>query len=81
VAELVGEPVAAEHDPVARANLQFPHVGFDVSGNAEGAGEDVALRMHRRFLFGDLAVPHPLLGQAVIGRHLHDSIFGKEVGA
>ncbi len=60
--------------------MQFPQVGFHAVGDPESPGEDVSLGVHCRFFFGDLAVAHPLFGQAVIGCDLHKLAFGEQVG-
>ena len=79
-ADLVGQAVGAEQHPVARLELQLPHVGLDLGGHAEGAGEDVALGVDGRLGLGHLAVAHALLGQAVVGRDLDEPAVRVDVG-
>ena len=79
-AHLVGQPVGAEEDPVPGAQIELPHVGLHLGGHAEGAGEDVALRVDGRLRLGHLAVAHPLLGQAVVVGDLDQLALGEDVG-
>ena len=78
--DLVGQAVRAQEHAVAGAQLQLPHVGLDLGGHAEGAGEDVALGMDGRLLLGHLAVAHALLGQAVVVGDLGELAAGEDVG-
>ena len=79
-AHLVGQPVGAEQHPVARAEMELPHVRLDLGGDAQGPGEDVALRVDGRLGLGHLALAHPLLGQAVVVGDLDHLPVGEHVG-
>ncbi len=79
--DLVGQAVRAEEHPVTGTQLQLPHVGFHLRGDAEGAGEDVPLGVDGRLLLGHFAVAHPLLGQAVVVGDLGHFAPGEDIGA
>ena len=51
-----------------------------VGGHPERPGQDVPLGVDGGLLFGHFAVPHPLLGQAVIVGDLNQPAVGEHVG-
>ncbi len=66
--------------PVARVQLELPHVGVHLGGDPERPGQDVPLRVDRGLLLGHLALAHPLFGQAVIVGDLGQAAAGEHVG-
>ncbi len=78
--DLIGQAVRAEEHAVAGAQRELPHVGLDLGGNAEGAGEDMALGVDGCLLLCHFAVAHPLLGQAVVVSDLRQLAPGEDVG-
>jgi len=67
---LIAQAVAAEHEAVAGAHLELPEVDVHVGPDAEGAGQDVTVRVDRGLGRGHLALADLLLGEAVIVRDL-----------
>ncbi len=66
VAQLVGEAVAAEQEPVAPVGDELPRVDLDVGLHAQGPGDDRALGVDPGLFPGELALPDHLLHQAVV---------------
>ncbi|GIT75861.1 MAG: hypothetical protein Ct9H300mP31_03920 [Acidimicrobiaceae bacterium] len=58
VTQLIEEAVAAQQVPVTVDRYQVPAVDQRISLDAQGPGQDIALRMAGRFLGGDLPGPH-----------------------
>ena len=78
--DLIGQSVRTQDQPVAGVEIQLPHVRFDMVGDAEGAREDVPLRMDRCFRLRHFPLPHPFFGQAVIVGDLRHFATGVHVG-
>ena len=79
--EFVGQSVAAEDEPVPPGRLDPPQVDGHVVGHAQGAGQDVPVRMHGGLGLAELAAAHHLLGQAVVDGDLRQLSVVVAVGA
>ena len=80
VAQLVGEAVAAEQEPVAPVGDELPRVDLDLGLHAQGPGDDRALGVDLGLLPGELALPDQLLDQAVVVGELEELAVLEEVG-
>ena len=71
VVQLVEQPIAAQQVPVTKRRLEFPTVDHRIGFDAQGPGEDVALRVLGRLLRGEFTGPHQVSHEAVVVTHLH----------
>ena len=78
---LVEQAVGAQHVAVAGVRIDREHVDRHLVVHAEDAGDDVALRVHRRLLGRQAALAHHLGDQAVVGRDLVELAVGVAVAA
>ncbi len=77
---LVGEPVGTEKEAVTFLGDELPYVDVDVGLHPERPGEDVAVRVHRRLLLGQLTARHELLGHGMVGGELYQRVSVQAVG-
>ena len=79
--DLVEQSIAAEDVAVAHHGHQLPRVDQHPLVDAEGAGDDVALRMHGGFGSGQPTVAHQRFDEAVILGVLMQAVVGSPVEA
>ena len=81
VGDLVDQPVAAEHEPVASDERERPPVDAHLGLDAEGARDDVAARVRAGLVLGDVSGGDQFLDVAVVDRHSTQPAVAEQVGA
>ncbi len=71
VLDVVDETIGTDEEAVAVVGGHLPCVDIDVGVDAEGAGDDVALRVRAGLLGGDLAGGDEIADIGVVAAHLH----------
>ena len=79
--DLVEQAVGAQQEPVALVGEHRARVDEDLRVDAEGTGDDVALRVDRGLVVGDLAVPLELGHQVVVVAELDELVVAEQVDA